>query len=420
MVKAEISYVEEGSIAEELEIREGDYLLKINGKEITDIIEYEHSVYQEELVIEVLKKEINEIWELEIEKDEYEDLGIEFKDAVFDGVKTCKNNCLFCFVAQLPPKMRKNLYIKDEDYRMSFLFGSYMTLSNMNDKDFERIIKEKISPLYISVHATECSVREQLLRNKDAGNIMEKLRKLIDNGIEVHTQAVIVPGYNDGAVLEKTVEELASLYPGVKSLTVVPVGLTKYHKNGLRLLNKDECCSIIESIMEKSANYKKKFKTNFVFLADEFFVKSEREIPKKEYYEDFEHLENGVGLLRLLLDEAEKLKKKNLKYRKEKCTIACGVSVAPYLKRIFEHDKKIEVFPVKNHFFGDTITVTGLITGSDIIKNLKGYNIGDELIINRVMLNDDMLFLDDFTVEDISKAIGVKIKVIEKLEEIYK
>jgi len=420
MIKAEISFVEEGSIAEELEIVPGDSLLKINGREITDIIEYEHSVYQEELVIEVWKKEINEIWELEIEKDEYEDLGIEFKDAVFDGVKTCRNNCLFCFVAQLPPKMRKNLYIKDEDYRMSFLFGSYMTLSNMSEKDFERIIKEKISPLYISVHATECSAREQLLRNRDAGRVMEKLKRLIDNGIELHTQAVIVPGKNDGAVMEKTVEELASLYPGVKSLTVVPVGLTKYHKNGLRLLNKDECNNIIDNVMDKSSLYKKKFKSNFVFLADEFFVKGEREIPKKEYYEDFEHLENGVGLLRLMLDEAEKLKKKKLKYKKEKCTIACGVSVAPYLKEVFKDDEKIEIFPIQNHFFGETITVTGLITGSDLIKNLKDYNIGSELIINRVMLNDDMIFLDDFTVEDISKALGVKIKVIEKLEEIYR
>lgn len=420
MIKAEISFVEEGSIAEELEIEPGDSIIKINGHEIGDIIEYEHLVYQEELLIEVYKKNINEIWELEIEKDEYEDLGIEFKEAVFDGVKTCRNNCLFCFVAQLPPKMRKNLYIKDEDYRMSYLFGSYMTLSNMVEEDFKRIIKNKISPLYLSVHSTNKETRETLLRNDKAGNIVERIKSLVDNNIEVHTQAVIVPGYNDGEDLEKSIDELAALYPGVKSMTIVPVGLTKYHKNGLRLMTKDECKKVIEMVIKKSQEYKKKFKTNFVFLADEFFVKAEMEIPKKEYYEDFEHLENGVGLLRLLLEDAEKLKKKKLTYKGKRCTVVCGVSVFPYMKDIFSNDKNITVIPITNYFFGETITVTGLITASDLIKNLRDVEIGDKLVINRVMLNDDMIFLDDFKIEDVEKALNIKVQVIEKLEEIYK
>ena len=237
MIKAEIVYVAEYSIAEELGIEPGDCLLKINGKEIKDIVEYEHAIYVEELEIEIWKKSINEIWELELEKDEYEDLGMEFKEAVFDKVMTCKNNCLFCFVAQLPTNMRKNLYLKDEDFRMSYLYGSYMTLSNMSDEDFNRIVEEKLSPLYISVHATDSDVRKKLLSNEGAGNIIERLKKLIDNGIELHTQAVVIPGENDEEILDKTIEDLASLYPGVKSLTVVPVGLTKYHKKGLRLFD---------------------------------------------------------------------------------------------------------------------------------------------------------------------------------------
>jgi putative radical SAM enzyme (TIGR03279 family) len=420
MIKAEIIHVAEDSIAEELEIEPGDCLLKINGKEITDIVEYEHAIYVEELEIEIWKKSINEIWELELEKDQYEDLGIEFKDAVFDRVKTCKNNCLFCFVSQLPQNMRKNLYIKDEDFRMSYLFGSYMTLSNMTDADFNRIVEEKLSPLYISVHATEPTVRENLMKNSDAGTIMEKLKKLIDNGIELHTQAVVVPGINDGKVLEKTITDLASLYPGVKSLTVVPVGLTKYHRNGLRLFNKEECEDVVTMILQKSREFKKNHKTNFVFLADEFFVKGEIDIPQKEYYEEFEHIENGVGLLRLLLDEADKFKKKKKIQKSKKCTIACGESAYRYLKEIFAGDENITVTAVKNYFFGESITVTGLITGGDLIKNFNGHDIGEELIINRVMLNDDMKFLDDLTVKDIEKALKVKVRVVEKIEEIYK
>ncbi len=220
--------------------------------------------------------------------------------------------------------------------------------------------------------------------------------------------------------LEKSIDELAALYPGVKSMTIVPVGLTKYHKNGLRLMTKDECKKVIEMVIKKSQEYKKKFKTNFVFLPDEFFVKAEMEIPKKEYYEDFEHLENGVGLLRLLLEDAEKLKKKKLTYKGKRCTVVCGVSVFPYMKEIFSNDKNITVIPITNYFFGETITVTGLITASDLIKNLRDVEIGDKLVINRVMLNDDMIFLDDFKIEDVEKALNIKVQVIEKLEEIYK
>ena len=258
------------------------------------------------------------------------------------------------------------------------------------------------------------------MKNCDAGKIMEKLKNLIDKGIEVHTQAVVVPGINDGAVLDKTIEDLASLYPGVKSLTVVPVGLTKYHRNGLRLFNKDECEDVVTNVLQKSREFKKKYKTNFVFLADEFFVKGEMDIPPKEYYEEFEHIENGVGLVRLLLDEAERFKKKKKVKKSKSCTIACGESAHRFLKDIFADEENITVTAVKNYFFGESITVTGLITGGDLIKNFNGKEIGEELIINRVMLNDDMKFLDDLTVKDIEKALKVKVKVVEKIDEIYK
>lgn len=419
MIKAEIDKVIAGSIAEELEIEVGDFLLKIDGKDINDIIEYERAIYKEYIEIEVLKKDINEIWEFEIEKDWDEELGLDFKKPVFDGIKTCQNNCLFCFVDQQPKNLRKSLCIKDEDFRTSFLYGSYMTLSNMGDKDMKRIIDQKLSPLYISVHATDPEVRVSLLRNKKAGDLISKMKKLVDNGIELHTQIVLIPEINDGKILEKTIKDLESLYPMVKSVTVVPIGLTKYHKNSLRLFTEDECARITKYLLLKAREYKNLWGTNFIFTSDEFFVKSKIDVPENEYYENFEHLENGVGLLRLILEEEKDIRELKGKYKK-KGTIACGVSLYPYLTEIFIDELNINIKAIKNYFWGETITVTGLITGSDLIENLKDSDIGDELIINRVMLNDNREFLDDKTVEDVEKALNTKIRIIEKLEEIYK
>ncbi|BDU49838.1 DUF512 domain-containing protein [Haliovirga abyssi] len=419
MTKAEIIKVQKDSIAEELDIEKGDFLVRIDGKDIYDIIQYEHMIYKEFIIVEILKKDINEIWEFEIEKDEFEDLGIEFKSPVFDGVRTCKNNCVFCFVAQLPKGLRKTLYLKDEDFRLSFLYGSYTTFSNLTDDDIKRIIKEHISPLYVSVHATDSMVRKVLLRNRDAGNILEKIKYLTDNGIELHTQAVIVPGYNDGKILEKTIDDLASFYPQVKSLTVVPVGLTKYHKGGLRLNTEEESKKIVKYTLEKSKEFKEKFDTYFSFLSDEFFIQSKMDIPEKEYYEEFEHIENGVGLVRLLLEEVKDMKIKDKFYKGNKITIACGKSIYKYMKEIFIHDDKINIVPIESYFWGEKITVTGLITGSDLIKNLKDKELGDKLIINKIMLNDKKQFLDDMSLEGVSERIGTKIKVIERLEEIY-
>ncbi len=420
-IKAEIERVLEDSIAEELGIEAGDFLLTIDKKPVYDIIDYENRIYKEFLEIEILKTRINEIWEFEIEKDKYEDIGIEFKVPIFDDIKVCRNNCIFCFVAQLPKGLRKSLYIKDEDFRFSFLHGSYTTLSNLEEADLKRIFKQKISPIYVSVHATDSDTRIKLLRNKEAGNIMEKIKLLTDNRIEMHTQAVIVPEINDGKILEKTIEDLFSFYPKVKSLTIVPLGLTKYHKNGLRLLNKEEAYDITRYVMKKSEEIKKKTGTSFVFLADEFFIKSGISIPETEYYEDFEHLENGVGLVRVFLDEAKKFfSKKNRKKKEKKSTIVCGESIYEYMKETFKNEENIEIQKIKNYFFGEMITVTGLITGSDLIENLKNKEIGEELIINKCMTNENKEFLDGMTVEEIENKLGVKVRVVERIKEIYK
>ncbi|OQY07673.1 MAG: hypothetical protein B6I28_05405 [Fusobacteriia bacterium 4572_132] len=418
MIKGEISKIKKDSIAEELGIEVGDGLLKIDGKIMHDMVEYEHAIYKEYLEVEILKTKENEIWELEIEKDEYEDLGLEFENPLFDGIKTCRNNCLFCFVSQLPRKMRKSLYIKDEDFRMSFLYGSYTTLSNMEEEDLQRIIREKLSPQYVSVHATDFNVRRNLLRNENIKDIIQQLEILTENGIEIYAQAVLMPGINDGKVLEKTIEDLAKFYPMVKGVTIVPIGLTKYHKNGLRLFKKEESKKVVKYVLEKGKEYNKKFGEEFCILSDEFFIQSEIDFPKKEYYGDYENLENGVGLVSLLLEEAKKIKKRNLSYTK-KGTIVCGISIYKYMKEIFKREENLKVIPIKNYFFGESITVTGLITGSDLLKNLEGVEIGEELILNKVMLNNNV-FLDDYTVEDISKKLEVNIKLVEKLEDIYK
>ncbi|MGM0509299.1 MAG: DUF512 domain-containing protein [Fusobacteriota bacterium] len=422
MIKGKIKEIKKHGIAEELGVKKGDFLLKINGKTIHDIIEYEHSIYVEDLTVEILKKSGDELIEFELEKDEYEDLGIEFEKPLFDGVKICKNNCVFCFVSQLPKGMRSSLYLKDEDFRMSFLYGSYTTLSNLNDKDFNRIISEKLSPQFISVHATDYETRKKLLKNDRIKDIKTQIKKLTDNNIEIYSQAVIVPELNDGKILEKTIDDLVKFYPKVKNLTVVPVGITKYHKKGLRTLTEKECQNIIDLVTKKNKKIEKKYevgKTPFCLLSDEFYIQANRDIPSSKYYGDFDNIENGVGLVRLLLDEANELKNKDLQYKKQG-TLACGVSIYKYMKEIFKDQTNLNIKPIKSYFWGDTITVTGLITGSDLIKNLSNENLGDELILNKVMLNDNNLFLDGYTPTEISKKLDVSIKWVEKLEDIYK
>ncbi|MBI4649802.1 DUF512 domain-containing protein [Candidatus Desantisbacteria bacterium] len=418
MVNCEISEIVKDSIAEELGIDAGHFLISIDGKQIHDIIEYDHEISKEFLTLEILKPVENEVWEFKIEKDEFEDIGIKFTQNIFDNVKTCKNNCIFCFVNQMPRGMRKSVYIKDEDYRTSFLYGSYMTLSGIKDKEIDYIIRMKLSPLYISVHATDPSVRIKLLKNPDAGNILKNIQKLTGGGIQLHTQAVLVPGVNDGKILEKTVEDLADMFPYVQSLSIVPVGITKYNKTGLKPYNKDESIKICDYVLNKGKEFKKKSENTFVFIADEFLVKAGYDIPKTSYYENFEASENGVGLVRMLLDEANELKGCKLKYNGN-ATLACGESIYPYLKKILKRFTSIKVFPIKNYFFGDTVTVTGLITGSDLIKNLKGKDMGDEIIINSIMLNDNKKFLDDYSIPEVSKVIGVKIRCIDNIKEIF-
>lgn len=419
-INAIISGIVPGSIAEELEIVPGDKLLKINDQIVEDQIAYKYLQANEYVELEI-EKANGEIWILEIEKDIDEDLGLIFDDATFDGIKQCRNKCIFCFVDQMPRNLRNSLYVKDDDYRYSFLFGNFITLTNLSEAELQRIVDWKLSPLYVSVHTTNPQLRCQMLGNRHAGKIMEQLAYLVKNQIQIHAQIVLVPGVNDGRELEKTIEDLASLSPGIMSVAVVPVGLTSYRK-GLTPLNtfkKSEAQKVLELIN----GYQKKFLqilgTRFVFAADEFFILGERKVPEASYYEGYPQLENGVGLVRMFMDDFAALKK-NLPQQVNlfrKVAVVTGKSASKILSGLIDDLKKrypglqAELISLSNSFFGPTVTVAGLLTGHDLIKGLSSLGLAKDvsIIIPDVMLKDGNLFLDDLTLSQVEMNTGYKI-----------
>jgi len=410
-----------GSIAAEMELKPGDRLIAINGMAVRDLIDFRFLVAEEHLDIEIHTAS-GEEWVLEVEKDYDEDLGMEFAGGGFGSTNRCSNHCVFCFVDQMPSGLRKSLYIKDDDYRLSFWSGNFITLTNVGERELKRIVQQRLSPLYISVHTTNPEMRTFMLGHKRAGRIMEQLKFLAKAGIELHTQVVLCPGLNDGKELEKTAEDLSSLWPSVSSLAVVPVGLTQYRSNcyPLRAVTPDEARQVVSWAGLKQEEYLAKLGDPFIFVSDEFYLLAGEQVPSAERYAGFPQLENGVGLVRLFLQEWEEARQDLPEaVRPLKVTIATGKLGAMVLQPVAARLNRIEglqvsVQAIENHFFGPQVTVTGLVVGQDLCNQLDPQKIGDFLILPDVMLKqDEDLFLDDLSLDALARHLKTRVAVVK-------
>jgi putative radical SAM enzyme (TIGR03279 family) len=417
MTAAVIAEIEPGSLAEELGLKAGDKIISVNGKTLRDVIQFQFEWAGEEVELEIERDGESQIFE--IDKDYDEPLGVVFDSAVFDRIKVCQNKCLFCFVDQMPFNMRQSLYVKDDDFRLSFLQGSFVTLTNLKKEDIERIKKEHLSPLYVSVHATNSELRTRLLKNPRAGQLLALMKDLARAGIEFHTQVVLCPGINDGQYLEQTYEDLLKI-KGVRSLAIVPVGITKYRENlpELRLFTPREAREIIAWVHEKQRECQKKRHSNFIWLSDEFYLAAGEALPGYDTYEDFPQLENGVGMVRLFWHEFSELTLPEQVRPEKKITLVTGVSGRYVLDPLIEKLNQIKglhlsLKVVSNEFFGPTVTVTGLLTGTCLLSGLKGLEPGTEVFLPSVMLKtQEGRFLDDLTPVDIEERLGVRITLV--------
>jgi len=419
-VSAPIKDVTEGSIAEEMGIEAGDILISINGQEINDIIDYQFYA-QDDLVEIEIEKTNGELWSLEIDKNWDEDLGFVFADVIFDRMKVCCNRCIFCFVDQLPPGMRKTLYIKDDDYRYSFLYGNFITLTNLKEKDWQKIINMHLSPLYVSIHCMDPQLRVNILGTKRAANIHEDLQRLSEAGINIHTQIVLCPGINDGAILKQSIEELSG-YSCVQSIGIVPVGLTGYREklSTLRVFTKEESQELIKLIDKYQLEYRKDRSKGFVYLADEFYIKAGIDFPPATYYDDYCQIENGIGLARLFLDEFAILED-SLPDRvaDKKVYIVAGISAIPVLEEPVKRlntikGLQISLVPVKNRFFGGNVSVTGLLTGRDIMDALGNNYKGQHVILPEIIFREGCdILLDDVSIDDLRQRTGAIIHTVD-------
>jgi len=406
-----------GSIAEELEIEPGDRLLSVNGNKLRDVIDYNYFTSEDVLLLE-LEKADGELWELEVEREEGEPLGITFPAP---EPARCGNNCVFCFVHQLPKGLRRPLYVKDEDYRLSFLYGNYVTLANIGRKELARIKEQRLSPLYISVHATDPLLREQLLGKSGILPILDVMRELAEARITMHTQIVLCPGLNDGEAFARTVEDMAQMYPWVASLAVVPVGLTGHRKKlpALAPLTREFAGSFINEWEDKCRALAERLGEPFLFLADEFYIKGRLPFPPLESYGDLPQLENGVGMIPLFLSEAEQVLEDAEHLGQGRVTVVTGESpyryLAEFLDRLSEvTGAAITPVAVKNRLFGGAVTVTGLVSGKDIVAALQGVELGDLVLVPDVMIKEgEGMFLDDLTVEELEIELGKPVLVVE-------
>ncbi|MDK2800671.1 MAG: hypothetical protein PWP27_714 [Clostridiales bacterium] len=425
-LKAKVKEVRKGSIADEAGIVPGDIIIKINGEKFDDILEYKFITSEQELELEIVKGN-GDIEIVTIYNEDYEDLGIIFENPLIDTAKCCSNKCIFCFIDQLPKNMRKTLYFKDDDSRLSFLQGNYITLTNMSDTDLDRIIKLRLSPINISVHTTNVALRIKMLGNENAGKIMGQMKKLAQAQIVMNCQIVLCRNVNDGSELDKTLHDLTSLYPYVNSISVVPVGLTAYRENlfDLKPYTKDASLAVIHQVGNWQKKLLKKYGSRIVFLADEFYILGEKTIPPYSHYEGFPQIENGVGLIASMQqefnEEIEKISKNDfLQIKNKSVSIATGVSAKLFIYSLCNKLQSkapgldIKVYAIKNKFFGENVTVAGLVTGQDIINQLKGKDLGTELLIPVIMLRKDRdIFLDDLSIGDVERELGIKVTVVE-------
>lgn len=428
--------IEPGSIAEEMELEPGDVLVSINGKEIEDVFDYHYLIHDEYLTA-IFMKANGEEWELEIEKDYDEDLGIEFENGLMDDYKSCHNKCIFCFIDQMPKGMRETLYFKDDDSRLSFLQGNYVTLTNMKDKDLQRIIDYKLAPINISVQTTNPELRCKMLNNRFAGDALKKIDKLYENGIEMNGQIVLCKGVNDGEELERSIRDLTQYLPYMESVSVVPVGLSKYREGlyPLEPFTKEDAVKVLETIHKWQEICMKEHQTHFIHASDEWYILADLPLPEEDNYDGYIQLENGVGMIRLLLDEfraALQQLKEDLadettpaallpeREQHHKISIASGLLAAPFIKQLADECRdtfpnyEIEVYPIKNEFFGEQITVSGLLTGQDILAQLKGKELGEKLLLPcNLLRSGEEVFLDDMTLTELKDSLQVEIDIVK-------
>jgi putative radical SAM enzyme (TIGR03279 family) len=475
-----IAAVAEGSIAERAGMQPGDQLVSVNGHLLRDVIDYRFYGAEEEL--EIIVERDGQRIVFQIERGYDEDLGIEFATPTFDGIRRCNSQCAFCFIAGMPKGMRPSLYVRDDDYRYSFLFGNFVTLTNLTEADWQRLAEQRLSPLYVSVHATDLALRRRLLGNPAAPDVMGQLRRLGELGIQLHTQVVLMPGLNDGPALAQTVADLATLHPAVQSIAIVPVGLTRYHRYNLRPHRPDEAGPILDQITAWQREYQEQHNLNLVYASDEWYLLAGHEVPPADEYDGFPQLENGVGLTRVFLDEWEELRsriqgptrssrtfsaageretsfatseEKPSTIKAGRIVLACGTLIAPWLAEIAAElgnlarcrssrtfsaageretsfatpeenpynveltGLEVEVIPVANDFFGPTVTVSGLLTGQDVIAALQGRDLGDAVFLPRTMFNAaGEVTLDDMTPLEIRARLGTKVEIAGAMGEL--
>ena len=412
-----------GSIAEELELEPGDELLSVNGQQIEDVFDYHYLINDEYLEI-LIRKPDQEEWELEIEKDYEEDLGIEFDSSLMDEYRSCRNKCIFCFIDQMPKGMRDTLYFKDDDSRLSFLQGNYVTLTNMSDHDIDRIIRYHLSPINISFQTTNPELRCRMLNNRFAGDIFPKVQRLYEAGIEMNGQIVLCKGINDGEELERSIRDLSKYLPHLRSVSIVPVGLSRYREDlyPLEPFTKEDAQKVLDTVKKWQDQLYPQYGLHFIHCSDEWYILAQQPIPREEEYDGYLQLENGVGMVRLLESEVlEELSNRKPDDRKRRISIATGKLAAPFIRENISHIQKlypgieVNVYSIRNDFFGETITVSGLVTGQDLKKQLAGRELGECLLIPCNMLRaGENVFLDDVTVEELEAELGVPVEVVDE------
>lgn len=416
-----IDNVLKNSLADKEGIKKGDILISINNHKINDILDYMYLTSEDQLSIKIRKDNGKEQL-VKIKNASHFPLGIEFDEATIDKPKNCKNKCVFCFIDQLPADMRKSLYFKDDDYRMCFLYGNYITLTNLKQDDLKRIVSMHLSPINISVHTTNPELRAKMLSNKDAADILDKMKYLAQNHIDMQIQIVLCPNLNDAEELKKTLDDLSTLYPYISSVSVVDVGLTKY-RDGLYPLenvNKLKAQETIKIVAEYQEKMIETYGTRWVFCSDEIYIKAQEKIPDYDFYEEFSQYQNGVGFIAAFKKEFydEFSATNQTKQAKKTVSIAAGVSIAPFIKELCasienKYNIKVIIYEVENNFFGKNITASGLLTGCDIINSLRDKELGQKLLLPSVLLKSGTeILLDDLTISDIENELNIKVKIV--------
>ncbi len=419
-----ITHVQPLSIASKLGLKAGDAIVSIAGETVVDQIDYQALTASSDFPMEVRRADGSRLV-LRVRKEDWEPLGITLDQTIVSKPRPCANHCIFCFIDQMPPGMRDTLYVKDDDWRLSLMMGNYITMTNITEAEFDRILRRRVSPLYISVHTTNPALRCRMLRNKNAGLLMERLRRLADAGLRFHCQVVLCPGWNDGEELQRTVRDLAALYPAAQSVALVPVGLTRF-REGLDVIepyNQESAARLVKEAESLQARFLQTLGSRFVFPSDEFYCLSHLPLPEDECYEDYPQLENGVGMLRMFETDlgfaAEDEPVPETPPRR--LVIACGTSVAPIMQgwcdRFAPRGTGVRVKPIINRFFGESVTVSGLITGGDLVEQLQGEQCDEILIVRDMIRNEGDLFLDDMTVSAVRAALPAPLRVVRNTGE---